>query len=202
MDKFIHTTPLSVPCRPLCVLTQLCPVSSHSRPSVPEPIVKHPRLETQHPPWEMTQSGRIWTKEEPDCATDNYRSLESGLSVGLPSGRRLPSSQFSFVCPGLPWYALVCSGVLWDPGVPWRALVCPGGTRRLLHLIPILHAPNVPVSLPRSLALASSSDPRVCRPRRRCQYVTSRLNRPPVILPRATLVHIIIMPLNRWLLNV
>ena len=63
VSEFIHTTPLCVPCPLLCVL--LCPpvsplVSSHSRQSVREPveprIVKHPRLETRHRPWETTQS--------------------------------------------------------------------------------------------------------------------------------------------------
>ena len=94
----------------------------------------------------------------------------------------------ALACPGVPWCALVCPGVPW-----WDPTAAPPNPHSACSQCP---------SVPRSLALASSSDPRVCRLRRRCRYVTSRLNRPPVILPLATLVHIIIMPLNRWLLNV
>ena len=125
MSKFIQTTPLCVPSPLPSVLSQLCPVSSHSGRSVREPveppIVKHPRLETRHPPWEMTQSRRIWSKEEPDCATDNYHSLEReraacrlvgwSLLESLAAQRETTSfiplsSYFKLVCPDLHW---------WDP---------------------------------------------------------------------------------------
>ena len=81
--------------------------------------------------------------------TTVWRERESGLSVGwsLAAQRETTSfipvsSYFKLVCPGLPRCALVC------PGLPRCALVCTGGARRLFDLIPILHAPNVPVSLP------------------------------------------------------
>ena len=82
------------------------------------------------------------------------RERESGLSVGwsLLAAISCYKSLVSRCSAGddflHPSVLLVRSCALPCPGLPWSALVFPGGTRRLVDLIPILHAPNVPVCLP------------------------------------------------------
>ena len=139
---YSHNAALCPVSAPLCPLVSPCvsSVSSHSRQSVREPveprIVKHPRLETQHPAWEMTQSGGFGPKRRAP------RIVRPGQLPQFGERGR----------PGVGWFGPWCSAGedFLHPSV-LRSFVCPprlfsSETRRLLALIPILHAPNVPVS--------------------------------------------------------
>ena len=137
---YSHNAALCPVSAPLCPLVSPCvsSVSSHSRQSVREPveprIVKHPRLETRHRPWETTQSRAADLAEKAELCDEQLPQFgESGLSVGrrwfAQRGRTVSPSVLLVrgeQCPGT--HGTQCGGEQWQTSLIPLSSSCPGRT--------------------------------------------------------------------------